>query len=645
MAGTAGSISRVSQGMQTLNMLRQLRQNTLRLFNEQQRISTGQQLLSVGDDPISAAQIGKLRQILGNQDQILANLRFADGQLATADSAITDISDLLTQASRIASEQAGTLSSATERAAQALVVDGIIEQLRTLGNRQYQGAYLFAGRDVTHAPFATSLGRVTWSGDPGDRSTLVDIDSTLPFNVIAADLFNLREAVIGGTIDFDVQLAPDARISELAGALQQGVRLGAISVTETGPNINFSVDFTSAETVDDLVARFNDAAATAGSSLTLGINPADGATLRVTTVLGSGVQIGEVGTGTTASDLGIKQTTGAGINLDGANLNRRITLTTTLTDLAPGGITLPSGISIANGQLTATVTFAGATTVQDILNRLNSTGVGIRASINDAGTSIIIENLLSGTPLIIGENGGTDAATLGIKSIDINSPLSSINGFRGIHPVSGDDFQITNANGVTFSVDVSNATTFGDAINAINAASTAAGAGIVAGISNAGAGMRLTGPAGPGVINVTALNLSPVVQELGLLGPGTSSELEGTNVAPFYQSGVFSALYRLRDGLLADSSTEITEAGAQISATREQVARVVGEVGARSQAMQARLTQTEDATSATTALLSQVRDVDFTEAVTKFQQAQTALQASLLSGSRLQNLSLLDFLR
>jgi flagellin-like hook-associated protein FlgL len=645
MAGTAGSISRVSQGLQTLNMLRQLRQNTLRLFNEQQRISTGQQLLSVGDDPLSAAQIAKLRQVLGNQDQVLGNLRFADGQLATADSAITDISDLLTQASRIASEQAGTLASTTERAAQALVVDGIIEQLRTLGNHQYQGAYLFAGRDVTNAPFATSLGRVTWSGDPGDRSTLVDSDSTLPFNVIAADLFNLREAVIGGTIDFNVQLAPAVRISELDGALGQGVRLGAISVTETGPNITFTVDFTGAETVSDLIARFNDASAASGSSLALGINPADGATLRITTVPGSGVQISEVGMGTTATDLGIKQTTGAGINVDGANVNRRVTLTTTLADLAPGGIVLPSGISIANGQLTTTVNFAGATTVQDILNRLNSAGVGIRASISEAGTSIIVENLLAGTPLIIGENGGTDAATLGIKSIDISSPLSSINGFRGIHPVAGDDFQITNANGVMFSVDIGNATSFSDVIDAINTASITAGAGIAASISNAGAGLRLTGPAGPGAISVTALNLSPVAQELGLLGTGTATELEGTNVAPFYQSGVFSALYRLRDGLLADSSSEITEAGAQISATREQVARVVGEVGARSQAMHARLTQTEDATAATTALLSQVRDVDFTEAVTKFQQAQTALQASLLSGSRLQNLSLLDFLR
>ena len=58
-----------------------------------------------------------------------------------------------------------------------------------------------------------------------------------------------------------------------------------------------------------------------------------------------------------------------------------------------------------------------------------------------------------------------------------------------------------------------------------------------------------------------------------------------------------------------------------------------------------RLTQTEDATTATTALLSELQDVDFTEAVTKFQQAQTALQASLQMASQSLNLSLFDFRR
>jgi len=40
-----------------------------------------------------------------------------------------------------------------------------------------------------------------------------------------------------------------------------------------------------------------------------------------------------------------------------------------------------------------------------------------------------------------------------------------------------------------------------------------------------------------------------------------------------------------------------------------------------------------------------LKDVDLTEAITKFQQAQTALQSTILSGNQSLNVSLLDFLR
>ncbi len=61
--------------------------------------------------------------------------------------------------------------------------------------------------------------------------------------------------------------------------------------------------------------------------------------------------------------------------------------------------------------------------------------------------------------------------------------------------------------------------------------------------------------------------------------------------------------------------------------------------------MRSRLEQTEDAVSSTTIILSELKDVDITEAITKFQQAQTALQATILTGSQQLDLSLMDFLR
>ena len=315
-----------------------------------------------------------------------------------------------------------------------------------------------------------------------------------------------------------------------------------------------------------------------------------------------------------------------------------MTMTTALSDLGAGGIALPDGVKITNGQRSATVTFAGATTVQDVLNSLNASGVGIRASINAAADGIEIENLVAGTPLVVGENGGTDAETLGIRTLNSSTPLSRLNGRRGIHPVDGTDIKITNANGVSFEVDLSGVSTVGDVINAIEAASVAAGAGINVTTSSAGAGFCLTGPAGPGAIKVESVNMSPVAAELGIAKTGSATVLEGDNVGPAYQAGLFSALYRLRDALQADDSSEITEAGSQIGVLQQQIAAIRGNVGARSQSINARLDRTQQAVDATQILLSQLKDVDLTEAVTRFQQAQTALQASLMTGSQTLNM-------
>jgi flagellar hook-associated protein 3 FlgL len=641
----SGGISRISSSLQTFTMLTQLQQNTLRVFRDQQILASGKQLLSVSDNPLAADKIGRLHQALQRQDQILANLQHADGYLSATDTAISDVGDLLDQAARIASEQAGTLQSAEERSSQAQVVDSLIDQLLNVGNRQFQGQYIFGGRQVSAAPLNTALGRVTWVGDAGDRQTLVSEDFARSFNISIGDLYGLDDESTGGYADFDVQLNPGGRITELAGALENGVQLGRISVTETGPNINFEVDFSGAETISDLVARFNDAAATAGSSLTLGINPADGATLQISSGLGNGISVAEVNNGTLAADLGIKKTVAAGLSLDGNNINRRVTETTLLSDLKPGGLALPSGIVVTNGARTKTLTFAGATRVQDVLNTLNASGMGIKASINADGDGIEIANLIAGSSLVIGENGGSDAEGLGIKTVDSSVSLSRLNGGLGIHPVEGDDLRVTNALGVSFDVDLSAAKTIGEVISAINTASTAAGAGVVATTSQGGAGFHLSGPAGAGALTVAALNVSPVAGELGILKTGTATDIEGDNVGQFYQSGVLSALYRLRDALASDDSRQITLAGGLINTQQREIAASAGEVGARSKAMRDRLDQTDDAVSATKILLSQVEDVDFTEAVSKFQQAQVALQASLMASSRTQNLSLLDYLQ
>ena len=68
-------------------------------------------------------------------------------------------------------------------------------------------------------------------------------------------------------------------------------------------------------------------------------------------------------------------------------------------------------------------------------------------------------------------------------------------------------------------------------------------------------------------------------------------------------------------------------------------------VGARSQAMNAKLLQLQDAAAMARVFLSEIQDLDYAEAVTRMQAALTQLQANLQTSSNLLSVSLLNFLR
>jgi flagellar hook-associated protein 3 FlgL len=641
--------SRVSHTLQSQALMRQVQANSLRLFLLEQKLATGRRLLTTADDPVATNRTVELGQVLGRQDQILTNARAADGFLSAADGAIVDVSDLITQAVSIASEHVNSFSDADQRAAAATLVDGIISQLQFIGNRQYQGRYLFGGRRTDVSPLDASQGNVTWRGDDGDLLARLSsgvsfgTDTTGIYNLTVDQLFELQSNRIVAAADLNPAVTTATRLSDLGGALSRGVRLGTIRVTEhAGPDISFDVDLSGADTVGDVIARFNAVASTAGSTLTLA---AVGNHLRITSG-GATFDVADLTNGLTAADLGLR-VVGGGPSFDGLDLNPRLLSTTRLADLNDGaGLALTSGVIVTNGAKTVTVSFAGATTVQDVLNRLNTADIGIRASINAAGTGIDVVNLISGSDLRIGENGGGDATALGIRSLHGGTLLSSLKGGRGVTTVAGDDLTITDGDGNSFGVDLDGAVTIDDVISRINAAAVAAGSTLTAGLAITGNGIRLSQPAGATPIGVQRANLSAAIDDLGLSGiAGTATELIGNDPNPNRAGGVFTALYELRDALLANDTGRISRAGEKLTGLQRHVAGVQGQVGARSAALKRSIEVAEDVMTATREMLSQIQDLDFAEAITKFQQAQTTLQANLHVGARLFNPSLLDFLR
>ncbi len=212
-----------------------------------------------------------------------------------------------------------------------------------------------------------------------------------------------------------------------------------------------------------------------------------------------------------------------------------------------------SGIQIINAANTYTIDFVGAKTVEDLLNKLNGAGAGVLAEINSTGDGINIRSRVSGADFAIGENGGTTATELGVRSITTTTklsslnqgqgvateksafsssvtaqtPLSQLNQGQGVQTQDGDDLTIRRSDGVNLSINLSAAQTLGDVMDAINnhPANVAGTAQLTAQISAVGNGIEIVedNPSAASNLLITRDNLSLAAEQLGLIPTGSST--------------------------------------------------------------------------------------------------------------------------
>ncbi len=639
MAVTPINIARVSQNLKAFNLLSTLRGSHLGLFRVQNQLATGLKFLAPSEDPTGAAKVQALDSTMERITQLQKNIRDANAALLAGETAMQDAINLMTEASVIASENVGDTVDGDARKAAAILIDSIVDQAVTIANRRHLGAYLFSGHRNDLPPFSSVAGGVLFEGDAGRRQTIVGLDLALAtFTISGVEFFQSESAGVKGIRDLDPALTLDTRISDLRGTTGDGIRLGQISVTVGSEQVQ--IDLGGAATVGDLIDRLNaEMPAAIEAALTptgISIGASGGGAP-------SNFTVNDVGAGQAARDLGI-YTPVAGIAAGPADLDPVMTLRTRLDDLnAGGGIDLSGGITIRNGDQSATIDFAGLTTVEQILNLINETGLGVRAAISPDGRSIDLVNLVAGASMSIEENGAAAAENLGIRSIHGGTLLTELDDGRGVFTIEGDDIRIVTSDGTTVDVDIDGLRTVQDVIDAFN---SAAGGAFTASLAASGNGITITdNTAGAGTININRINNSPALDGLGLSVSATGGALVGTDPNPQRVDGTFTALIELRDALDRDDTRTITLAAQRLDSVLTRMQEVQGRAASQARAMEDRAVRFDDTVSATRILLSDVRDVDITEAVVRFQQLQNALQANLATSSRIMNLSLIDFLR
>jgi len=670
------SYSRSPTLLFTQNSMNALGRTNFAISRLNEQLSTGLDLLRPSDDPIRSATISILDSRLEYTDQLLKNLEFAGNSLGTLDNALGDAKSLIDEAFSIASEQLSSPSDPESRAGQAVIIDSLINSLFDISNTESLVGYVFGGTAPGTPPVSFLNGGYQFSGERGGLFAALGSASNVPITLGADNAIGALSNRIEGTVDLDPNLTVNTRLDDLNGARQLGISKGTFEMTfNAGATV--SIDITGADTIGDvadivqasIIQYETDNGVTILGPGGVGVS---GGSLDFDIASGN-LEFFDTQGSNVGADLGLVQdpaipfTTAAGTGLD---LDASLTWTTPISQLTGlGGAALDDIQLNTNGQ-TVDVDLSGATTLGDIRSALEAAGTGVRVEISEDGRGLNVVTETAGTDnlaLSIAEvAGGNDTATLlGIRSFASDTPISVFNDGRGVEiatgnadPKQNNDFIITLGDGYEISIDLQpdDIATVGTLISAIN---TQADAQLFADgrplsdfdaqISPTTNGIEFTQSAAVGASGTLKISPdnSPAAEQLGLTN---STSINGGNTlvsedrAKVRVNNLFTHLLDLAEALRSDDTLGIEIASQNMKDSLDELIQSQGLVGGYARRIDTEVLRQEDKQIFDSAMRSQLRDLDYAQASSRFSQLQLQLQATMSVIAQSQSRTLLDFL-
>ena len=617
--------------------------------------ASGTRLQRGSDDPRATRAIQLLQSSMDRRDQRLNAISWGEAVLGRVDSSLSSLTDLVTEARALAVGQSDDSADADSRAAQAVVVSSMIDQLFAEANADWQGLHIFGGQNGGQRPFASFLGGVRYLGS--GAGLVNDNGLGLPITLSGNEAFGAVSARVAGQVDLNPALSNGVYLEDLSGVDGEGVTGGVVALT-VGANTT-EVDLSGAATVGEVLDRLQaeldniapgSTVSTDGSRFSFTVAGADDLTV-------VGVA-GDVGSG-----LGLEGTFVAGATTTGGDTQPKLLGRTRIADLE--GLSGPLGsIRLENGGNVQAIDLSGAETIADLQNLIDSADLGIRLEVVQDGTLSML-NEVSGTWMSVGEDGGDTATLLGLRSMGLDTPLSVFNDGDGVPIRSGSvdpetglpdtaadvDFTISLADGRSFEVDLAGVETVGDVLATLQAAAGAATppigpAEFTAELATTGNGIVLTDNSGgvTGTFTVTPANGSRAAQALGLLAPVSGNVISGEDRSMVAVESLFTHLKALEKALLQNENWSIEQAAIDLQDDLDRLIGVRGAAGARGERLLLAKDRESELSIMEASLLGEARDLDLTDAALQLTNLEQQLQATLAVTARMQQLTLLNWL-
>lgn len=218
-----------------------------------QQVSTGLRVTQPSDDPAASANMIRSQATSAAVDQYTSNVDSVTSQMQTADSVLSSIETALSTASTVGISGANGTSSAANKQAAAIEIQGILTNVISLANTSYQGLHLFGGTATSTAPFVAASSTYT----SAQGSVAPPLTATLPLTPGATT--TISDATTGKSFTFVV--TPGDTISDFSAAVASAAAAGTLSAGTTATiNATGQLEIGSNSTSNGIVVTSNDPA-------------------------------------------------------------------------------------------------------------------------------------------------------------------------------------------------------------------------------------------------------------------------------------------------------------------------------------------------------------------------------------------------
>ncbi len=645
------STVRTSTPLAAQRSLFQLNADQVALQRDFDQLSTGRRVLRQSDDPTAAGRAINLQQGIERGNQLVRNANSTSAFYQSADSALDRITASLTEARGVTVEAAQNILSEDERTALAASIRQTLNTVLSAGNSMFSNHQMLGGILNSGQAYESNIDGVLFGGNQAVGRADLGAGKATAINVTGNDALGAFSTVINGD-PLDAALDRNTRLVDMKSG--DGVNPGVIRISDGSKWQD--VDLSNASSVGDIQDVIEQLDFD-GRTLTVTIS-SDAIQLEYTDGLPGTLAIDNSAGSTLATDLRIANPLGLNAPpIVGDRLAPRVTVNTEISGLAFGaGIDLSAGIQISQGERVFTVDLSEAKTIGEVLIAINRSGADVRAELNENDGQIDIRSLLSGVDYSIGENGGSAAQQLGIRSSNAATLLDDLNLGRGIETnANGVDFVITRPDGVELGIELGNAETIADVIDLIvNHPLNQDSRRVLVGLNDFGNGLQLKSPPGIGQLRVSQLGTSNAGVALGLIPEGESESvgqidgsvatLVGRDYRPREAGGTFDTLLRLEKAVRENDIPEITRLQTRLDDDLNRASQTRGRVGVMAQSADALKTAVEDNIVVLTSQKSEEIDADLATVISQLTQRQTTIEASMRLIGQISQLTVLNFL-